>query len=193
MPTDTFPIAAATDDGCGLWTSGSWPPSFSADESDTELICSKALVGNYVEEISFMRWDTSTLPDDSTIDSANLQLYATSRNDTSDNYSLVGDYYDFGGEPVVAGDFIETASPTIFTAKDIGTFTLSAVNTIALTDLTGISKTGTTGIRLTLSSGTPAAENYIIFAAFEHAQQEPRLEVTWTAAPAGTGLAWIRA
>ena len=193
MPTDTFPVAADANDGWGGWVAeqaggGLWPPAGSPGshfETDAGLGFPDILVLSkreiYEAMITCLRFDTSTIPDTAVIASANLELYAVSRDEFGNNYNMVGDYYDYGGSPLVAGDWIETASPSIFTAVDITGLTLSAVNTITLTDLTGINKTGFTGIRLTLSAGTPTVANVMRFASREHATgQEPRLIVDYT-------------
>jgi len=130
-----------------------------------------------------MRWDTSVIGSGSTVTAATLKVYVISKQLNEAGRSLVGDYYDFGSEPTVGADWVETASPSIFTAIGIGSITAGAVNNITLTDLSGISRTGYTGIRLTLSSGAPTAGNtdFVQFATREHATfQEPRLSVTWT-------------
>ena len=191
MPTDTFSTTDAND-GSGYYAGGAtWPANSGTwnDEPGGSIWVSKTDEGvNYTQDSAFLRFDTATIDDAATITAATLKLYVVSKTD-SDNYSLVGDAYDFGGEPTVAADWVETASPSIFSAVDLGSLTTSAVNNIAITDLAAVNKTGFTGIRLTLSAGTPTAANFVEFAASEHAQQEPRLEVTYDL----PGLAWIRA
>ena len=183
MPTDQFPIAADADDGTGYYQDSSWPPSGGtwSDYTGGNIFASKVYDGasTYTQDSAFLRFDTSSIPDGATITAASLSLYVVAKAD-SESYSLVGDYYDFGGEPTVAGDYEETPATSIFTAEDltgIGTGTILAVD---LTDLTGINKTGYTGIRLTLSAGTPTSNNYLEIADHESANTEPTLEVTYT-------------
>jgi hypothetical protein len=107
---------------------------------------------------------------------------------------LVGDYYDFGGEPSVAADWILTASPSIFTAKRLNTFTAGSPSTITLNDLSGINTSGYTGIRLTLDSGTPSAafENNIIIASSENTTYlGVQLDVTYWIYPANSSLTLV--
>lgn len=192
MPTATFSIASAADDGTGIAQNNSWPPTTWTDDSDNAdnaLYNSKGSFSSvtYYHEQSFMRWDTSPIDDLSTILAANLAVWVDSKQDADNAFSFVGDYYDFGGEPTVSGDRVETPSPSIFTAVDITGITVSAVLTLPLTDLSGISKTGFTGIRTGLSAGTPTlgplVQNSVRIIAFEHATlQEPQLQVTWAVA-----------
>lgn len=186
MPVDTFSTLAGND-GTGFYQHTAWPPNPGTwfGDAATELWVAKSLAATiYSADITCLRWDTSSIPDNATITAALVQLYTISKVD-SDNYSIVGDYYDFGGEPTVAGDWIETASPSIFSAADLSSVPTGVVNEVELTDLSGISKTGITGIRLTLSTGTPViGENNILFAdAEDTVNQEPRLVVTYSVPP----------
>lgn len=211
MPTDTFPITADSNNGSGFWQDNTWaniltPSTFGDESSDAVVYVTQGDFGaDFVMELSFFRWDTSSIPAAATITAANLLLYATTKVDGVNNLSMVGDYYDYGGSPTVVGDGIYAASPSIFSAADLGAITTSAVNTFALTDLTGIKRngetngqgfTGITGIRLTLSLGSgtpPTVDNHVQFASLASANQEPRLEVTYTVPSAGGPIAWIRA
>jgi hypothetical protein len=184
MPTLNFDCTD-NNDGWGVYTDTVWPANggtFTDGDTFDSTIILLSKRNTFEDGWGLMRWDTSSLPDGATITAADLILYAVSRSEFGgDNYGVVGDYYDFGGEPVVPADYIETASPSIFTVVDMGTFTLSATNTIPLTNLTGISKVGFTGIRLTLNAGTPTQSNIMSFASSEHATgNTPRLSVTYT-------------
>jgi len=192
MPTIDFDIAPGTDDSSAyFFGDATWPPnggSFAHDAGAGSMSISKTDEGaTYAQDWALMRWDTSSIPDTATITDATLRVWIGLINDT-DNLSIVGDYYDFGGEPPVAGDWIETASPSIFTAQDISAFSSAALRTWTLTDLTGINKTGYTGIRLTLSTGTPTGANWVGIDTYESTSHEqPRLSVTYTAGGAGSG------
>ena len=184
---DTFAVASAGDDGTGYReTAGAWSgistgsyTDFS-DDSGNALWASKIYTaGDKFEDNAYMRFDTSSIPDGATIVAANLSMFVLDVDETgSDIYDLVGDYYDFGGEPSVAADWTETASPLIV-VHDLTDLTEGVVNTLPLIDLSGINKSGYTGIRLTLSGGTPTAANSLQIAAFEHASQEPLLQVIY--------------
>jgi hypothetical protein len=198
MPTDTFSITSAANDGTGYKSGSSWPPAGAwtdySDNSDNYLWIYK--INNstsplYENDLTFLRFDTSSIADGSTVTGAVLKLYAISKTD-NDNFGVVGDYYDFGGEPTVDADYTEYSTPSIWTAVDLSAITASAVNDFTLTDLTGISLSGYTGIRVTLSSGTPGIghgqDSSVAWAAYEHASQEPRLEVTYTEAAGGSSI-----
>lgn len=194
MPTDTFPIAADADDGAGYYFHTAWPPSggtFAAEDGIALLVAAKEESDFYYAEVVLLRWDTSSIPDTATITGANLKLYLVSKVTTLTR-NLVGDYYDFGGSPTVAADWILTPSPSIFTAVDVATgLTTGAVNTIALTDLTGINVSGYTGVRLAIDGGDTGVEvqSKARFASREDTtNQEPRLEVTYTLATTPQGL-----
>jgi hypothetical protein len=210
VPTDTFSITADANNGTAFWSRATYPPTTSTttfgdestDPSNVLFTTNGFFAPNFIIEEGFLRFDTSTLNSAAVISAANLILYCTSKVDGADNKSFVADYYDFGGTPVVTGDGIEAASPSIIGSVDLGTITTAAVNTFALTDLTGIIKSGgtngqgfagITGIRMTLNTGSPTVDNNVQFANLANANQEPRLEVTYTVPSTGANVAWIRA
>ena len=193
MPTDTFPIAVDTDDGTGYRGGGAvWEnigtATFTAEET-TNIVASKTLFGgNYYVDNAYMRFDTSSIPDGAVITSARLILYIDSNNTFNDDgISLAADFYDFGGEPSVSGDWEQSSSGDAISSFTIVSLTTNAINNISLTGLSGINKTGYTGIRIApVDTTAPTGLNSIEIASFEAAQQEPRLEVTYTTdTPAG--------
>lgn len=190
MPTVTFSVAADTDDGSGYYFAATWPPDSGTfqNEPGAVLYAVKDLSDFYYAEVCCMRWDTSTLPDAATVTAANLKLYVTTVSFTEAGRNLVGDYYDFGGEPTVAADWVLETSPSIFTGVLVDTIPTGTVSTIPLTDLSGISKTSYTGVRLSISGGAPAAasKSAARFAARESGFATPQLEVTYSEAAAAT-------
>jgi hypothetical protein len=186
MPTDTFAISSAANDGSCYKQGSTWPPTTFAVDDGVDQYATKIKIGStYFADVSCLRFDTSSIPDTATITAANLLIDVIAKADDDTTFSLVGEYYDFGGEPSDSTDWKETASPQILSV-DIGSITAGAVNSIPLTDLSGINKTGITGIRLTLSAGTPTGQNGVHYAAQEHTtRQEARLEVTYTVAGGG--------
>ena len=185
MPTDTFAITAEADDGTGYRTAGTWAGigsgTYTAEET-TNLWISKTTNGSefFVDNL-FLRFGTSSIPDTATPTGANLLLYVVSKGADDDSVQYSADFYDFGGEPSVAGDWEQTSSGDAILTLDPDALTTSAVNTIALTGLSGINLSGITGIRIAPKTTTQPSfsTNNIEFAAFEAAQQEPRLEVTY--------------
>lgn len=211
MPTATFSVASNDDDGYGECDDTVWPPSTATfvdrcAGNPGEMYALKD-GSTFLSANCWVRWNTgATIPSTATINSAKILVYPTFRNaaDGSGTFKLVADYYDFGGCPSVVSDYTLTASPSIFTAVNYMTWTLNAVNEIVLTDLTGIMRSGEsngqgianyTGVRFTLDEPiTPTGQNYVLIAPLEHATgQEPRLEVTYTEAPTGGPIAWVRA
>lgn len=199
MPTDTFTIANANDDGSGYWRDDipyTWPPaeSWVNDPADTILYVSKGEFGSggggayYYATNVFFRWDTSSIPNSAVVTAASLRMYLIHYNKASTGWGMVGDYHDFGGEPSVAADGNENISPSIFTRVDLDPgFVENADLDCVLTDLSGINKTGYTGIRIGLDEGgriPPLAgdDTAMQFAAYEFAGvHQARLIVTYTA------------
>jgi hypothetical protein len=196
MPTDTFSIAAAADDGSGWKEAATWagvPGATFVDGSagfdDTILGLQKQLIAGpmYRVNLAFLRFDTSTLPDDATVTAADLLLYVESfiANEAT---LFAADYYDFGGEPPVDADWELSSSGDCIASFDLASGVATSVNTIPLTGFSGISVSGMTGIRIApANSVAPTVQNYWLVASQEHAQQEPRLSVTYTTTPAEAG------
>jgi hypothetical protein len=186
MPETTFPIAAAADDGSGwkehtVWASiasGTFEDGSSAFD-DTILGLQKQLVGaTYRVNLTFLRFDTSSIPDDHTIVRADLQLFCTEKL-VSETTLFAADYYDFGGEPPVDADWELTSSGNCIRSFSFADLVSAGVTNIRLSNLDGISRTGTTGIRIAPATSTaPTLQNYVLLASQEHASQEPRLVVT---------------
>jgi hypothetical protein len=213
VPTQVFPIAADSDDGWGVYLNGSaWPGATNGgtftdgDTFDPTIVLVSKRDVSLENGWGLLRFETgAVIPGTATITASELQLTIAAAGSDFENLAMVADYYDFGGEPVVPGDWIETASPSIIGSQDISTFnTVGVTYNIALTDLTGIKRagesnaqgfTGWTGIRLTLSAiSPPTASSVLLWASRENVTyQEPRLSVTWTEAPTGGPIAWVRA
>jgi hypothetical protein len=177
MPLASFAIAANADDAGGFYDgASSWPPSggggaWTDSQGSTSQWVSKGKTGAlYYSDETFLRWDTSSLPDYIAIRDAWLTIRSISKTVT-DAFSVVADYYDFGGGATIAGDWQENLT-SIITPVTLASLTANVVNTFVLTDFSGISVSGFTGIRLGLSSGTPTGDN-----AYEFAQKENGVEV----------------
>ena len=99
MPTDTFPIASANDDGGGSKVSVTWAgvpgASYNVSDAATDSSGKSLFTGDFYSFLFYLRWDTSSLPDDATITGANLILYISALA-SPDNIQLAADYYDFG-------------------------------------------------------------------------------------------------
>jgi hypothetical protein len=163
MTVTTFDVSAHAQDTNARYDHTAWPPSggtFTPFDAAGVLFIKKYFgAGSYQANVGLIRWDTSSIPDTDTITAATLSVKIADIPSNGNGMSLVGDYYDFGGTPAVAADWIETASPSIWTPAAVSTFTNGQRKILTLTDLSGINKTGYTGIRLTLSAGTPTSNN----------------------------------
>lgn len=188
MPTETFTITAnAQDDGAQM-SDASWATvvsgggSFSARTGNaTAVVVKAANFGEFYIYNALFRFDTSSLPDAAVITAARLKIYVDSANDTADDVEYAADFYDFGGEPAVSGDWEASSSGNAIATIDPDLLTTSAVNNIDLTGLSGINKSGYTGIRIAPKDTTePTGDNFIRFAANEHGSGDPAaLEVTY--------------
>lgn len=209
MPTDTFPITSDADDGDCNRNYTDWATviggggNFVVGDTADATVAKSLFAGDYYVNVTFLRFDTSSIPAGATIDSATLKLYATDKGDP-DGVSYAADYYDFGGEPSVAADWEASSAGGCISGFTAASISTGVVNSIALTGLSGIMRsgetngqgnTGITGIRITQANLTqPTGDNFITFAAREHATaQEPRLDVTYTVPATGASVSWIKA
>jgi hypothetical protein len=187
MPTDTFNITAAGQDGSGSLSGGTYPSlaSFSANDGNGSIFPGRGYNGSttYFCDNALMYFDTSGLPDDATITAAELEIYVISLVDT-DNLSVVGEYYAYDGSPTVSGDITLNEVGGAFAPVDITSIGIG-VEVFTLTNVSNISLTGNTGFRLKVTQraadAAPTGHNYIAIAEFEHASlAEPILRVTYT-------------
>jgi len=193
----TFSIAGDGDDSSGYKTHASWPPSagtFVADEGQTMYVWAGLGASVYEFDCGFMRFDLSALPAGQVVSSARLIMYCTySREGATGGYSLVGDEYDFGGEPAVGADWrapLAQAS-SILEPKRVNTYTAAALNdtffNAAGRAAIAAAAGGFFGVRICLDSdvgapitGDSAQAN---FSCSEHSNPEPQLEVVLSAVP----------
>lgn len=143
----------------------------------------------YRLSVACVRFDTSALPDTCTIRSATLRLYVADKADA--NGASVGVEWYTGSFPIDSGEYTSTASNsaagyTALTAVSSGgwlAFSLTSPDA-------NISKSSYTAFRIHISlSGTPTGDNRLDFSTYEHASQDPILEITWTETPLLTGSA----
>lgn len=200
MPTDTFTIAANSDDGYGRELGVGWPVSSAdifADEPFGPDICSvaKHANGGFYVICGYLRFDTSSLPDTAVISAAALKLFLLDDASPDAGTTIAVDYYDFGGSPSTVADWELSSNGNAVSAFTISSLTSGVVNTIALTSFAGISLNGFTGFRIAPATTTqPTGDNFADFASLEHATgAPPQLEVTYTVPVATAAVAWIRA
>lgn len=183
MPTTTVSINANSENTAGGYkhtavpvTGGTFTDDYAAGEWQARKIFTGA---QYQYSNVFLRFDTSLLPDWAVITAAKLRLYVSDINDNATTYSVQAEYYDYGGSPSVAADWVETCSAVV-AELDIGSFVDDRVNDMTITDFSGINLAGYTGVRLALSSGVPTNFNKIVVQFRSTPWVDPKLEVTYT-------------
>lgn len=191
-PTTTFNVSASGDDGVVHGQSTSYPPGY-YEMSTTYTFCNTGKVsdyndtGQYRVSQSLLRFNTSSIPDNSIISSASLQLYFYSK---SDGRSLCCEYYNFSSitnECYMQGE-IGTSAFTKLTSS----CTLNTLNTINLLNVNSfLNKTGYTGFRFGIDGGAPyTSPNYyyyygINWYSFDYSTSSarPTLTVTYNTPP----------
>lgn len=191
-PTTTFNVAAGADDAYVRAGEATYPPNANkqADSSGEWLYTARdrctagcPLSGQTYEIASaFMRWDTSSLPNDATVSGATLRAnVATKVNDNARN--LTAEWYS--AWPIDTVDYGIAEGDNDVLNVPLANVTAGNVdNDFALGgSATAVSLTGYTGLRLDVTGGQPTGRNALSFAALEHATYaEPRLLVTYTSA-----------
>jgi len=186
MAEMTFTINSDADDGAGRRSNAVWANllaggAYTEMSNQPLLYLNKATTGTYFLGNVYFRFDTSGLPDDAEITAAVLKIYIQDALN-KEAVLFAADYYDFGGEPSVAGDYVTSSPADAITTIDPSGFTIGVMESISLTSLTGISKTGFTGLRLApKDTVAPTVDNYVGIAQYEHASNPPaQLVVTYT-------------
>jgi hypothetical protein len=147
-----------------------YPPATSPDPSasGTSFAVRRAgpIFNGYEIAVGLVRFDTSALPDNATVTSATLRLYALSST-SADNRNLVAEWYPGSSWPIDGADWVGTASSSASTGTPLRSLAASAYNDLSLSGLSAISTTGYTGLRLHVSGGQPTGENNASFASLE--------------------------
>lgn len=189
-----FEVPADVDDQeIGQFNSTVWPPNTSIDRR-TDFIFQRVSKGRnnantaYEARIALLNFDTSSIPDGATINSAKLWLYIYFAANV-DNRTLVGDYTAWTGSSTA--DFSLNVGSTAF-STNLSTFTATAPGwfDITLTNpATNIDKTGSTKLRIGVGgTATPTGENAVEFSSLPNTDVEPpaHLEVNYTVAGGST-------
>jgi hypothetical protein len=190
MPTDTFNVTSAAQDGTGALTGATYPPISTFTNND-ELVGGGTVFANrgfdgastYYLDNGFLTFDTSSLPDAATITAAELEVDMISAPVNTNSLSLVGEYYAWDGS-TAAADITSDEVATAFSAVPLSGIG-SGTEVFTLTNVTSISKTGSTGFRLKItkraSDAAPTGHNYVSIAGYAHATAAPAiLRVTYT-------------
>lgn len=183
----TFGVSADFEDGDVERGDSSYPPR-THDATDggtsnaTMLVRrSKASPSYHPVRVALLRFDTSALPDDATVVSAELRLYVTVRNDT-DGRKLVAEWYPASAWPVGASDWALDDVSSAHSGTALGAITLGQQNAFPLQGLAAIDRKGTTALRLHVSGSAtaPAGPNDLGVATVEHASlPAPLLTITY--------------
>lgn len=172
MPTLTFSPQSTLGAGAVRGAGSSYPPAFTAaDLAPSSVTVQRSLQsGSHYVTCGLLRYDTSSIPDGATVESAYLELWVLYRSGVNSR-KLVAEWYD-AGSTWDSGDYTTTAAATahagtLLSAIPAGSLTNDAPSKIqlALTSLSSISLTGITGIRLHVDGTTPTGNNLVKYAA----------------------------
>lgn len=199
--TMTFTVADAADDGAATSADiGTYPPieevfSTTGDFGDFGAVVPAIRfyddnADEYRIAVGLMRWNTSALPDNATVESASLRCTTTATSPPpldggifdQEGRSLTADWYT--AWPIDAADYSVAAETSALAGVLLSDLTPGALNTIPLDNTNGVSTTGYTGLRLHISGGVPAGFSIVLCAAFEHDTFDPpELVVTYSLPP----------
>jgi hypothetical protein len=190
MPLFTATISADSEDASCRVFDVDWADvvagtgTFEDRSGLTTAVVSRAFSDQYYNTVALFRFDLSAIPPNAAIAGAVLKLYVDSFLNT-DEYSYGADFYDFGGGTTTIGDWEIQSSGVAVNAFDTSILTVSTVVELAIDNLDGLLPGGIIGIRIATQGTTaPLGDNYIRFAAHEHATgAPPALEVTYEKFP----------
>lgn len=130
-----------------------------------------------------MKWDTSSLPDNATINTATLRVWVATTAIT-DARQVTGDWFTWVGNNATT-DYSETPQTNAHAGTNISTFTQGASADLALTNAdANISRTGITYLRLHCSGGQPTGTNWFEVASWDDTvNPEPQLIVDYSVPP----------
>ena len=172
MPQAAFAIGAPGDDALGAKNGPSYPPTgnFAADSTGTTVEASKSFEGGGVGHRyrnAFLRFDTSSLPDDAAVTGASLRVRPTAR-DADDGRSLSLDWFDWG-TAVESADVTAAAGTNAHAGTPLASIAVGSTLALELEDpATFVNKDGHTYLRTHVSGGAPGGFNYLAFAAHGH-------------------------
>ena len=187
-PGVTFAVVAGGDDGINAKKGITYPPGGTVqfESSSTGILAArKKVTGTLPYQIynGLVRWNTSSLPDQSFIDQSWVTLSVDSVND-ADNRAMTADWY--ANWPIDGGDYSQSALSTanLFGAAgwDLSNIPFSVggtANNLMLVNLMSISRTSYTGLRFHINGGQPNGSNQVRAFSIEGTGTEPRLYVRY--------------
>lgn len=199
----TFSTADA-DDGY-VWqshtTAQGWPPatntevgrSFAEGVAWAQRTWQPAFVNTeYNLGVSLFKWNTSALPDEATVLSAQLRVYSQWAEATQVGSQVKMEWYVFNG---TNADQTQTITANAHAGENITNYPLGGYRVIPLINPTNVSSTGYTGLRVHIDTlgATPTGSNTVGFSTSEHATDDaPRLIVYYYEPGDGPGNAYIQ-
>jgi hypothetical protein len=181
-------VAASEDDGLVIAGDAVYPPT-----SPPIAITNDDLLGGVAAATAFnkdnafivinglIRWDTSSLPPDATIQSATFRCKILQAfNDDNDGRSITADWYT--DWPIDPSDFSFTPLTTALSGFPLSSVTADSIQDIPLDNVVGVNPHGYTGLRFHITGGQPAGQNGFICASFDNTggDKPPQLIVTYT-------------
>ena len=171
-----FAIATGNDDAVvGVDGDATYPGTAnSIVNTDTKIRVEKADYGaTFTVRSGLLRWDTSSIPDDATIEAAILRIAHDNENDSANARSITAEWYAFDGSAAL-GDWTSTVGTDAHAGRTIASLISNTDQDFLLLDAdANVNKSGYTGLRLHVSGGEPTLINYYDFASIEHASLEP--------------------
>jgi hypothetical protein len=180
-------VSVSSDDGDAERGGPAYPPTNASrpDTSDWQPTLavrrSKTPWPYQPVRVSLLRFDTSVLPDDAIVTSAELQLYVVSK-DSDENRNVVAEWYSSAAWPVDEADWTVADSDTAHRGTQLNEIPTGEQTSFALQNLSSIDSTGATALRMHVSGSeiAPTGPNDLAFVAFDHATlPAPALVVTY--------------
>lgn len=200
MQTYQFQINASSDDtNCSRQDVATYPPTGSntQNQDTSQYVNPKKdfFVGNtgpggslYYTNVLFMRWDTSAIPDNAIVQSAQLRVMVGSVG-SPDNLNLVAEWYSWSS-PLADANFTETPGTTAlnYPISNFPYFSGGPPNRISVLDLSNaaanVNKTGFTGLRMGMSAiSPPTGLNEVYFYAYDDLVYDPPQLIVRTTGP----------
>lgn len=186
MPTtDTFPVLASVEDQWVRRSAASYPISGAASVGRSsiaaDLWVARELSGSYFVYNALLKFDTSGLPDATTVNSATLRVWVNSVSNAN-SLSLVAGWYAWDGTS--DSDHSLTPETGAHAGTSLGSFVAGSLNDVALVNApANVLKTGFTFLRLHVtqraSDAAPTGVNRLVLASFDGGVA-PQLLVTHT-------------
>lgn len=172
MPTMTFEIATTADEGTAVKRGADYPPAGEVEEkfvfTPPAVAAEKTFSSpNHRLSVAFLRWDTSSIPEDAEIHSAFARFRVFLVSSGGDGRSLTAEWYD--AETISMDDWTSTVGTDAHAGSTLALLALHQAedNVIDLTNLANINKTGYTGLRLHITGDAPTVTNYIFIQAID--------------------------